>query len=686
VPLLLTALLTLLFGCVPTFPAAPEPVNGTVDLRDWDPESGPVRLDGDWAFHWMELQSPGSAAGTPEWVAVPGPWKTEERANPGYGTYRLKILPPADSPDLALRIGSLGGAGRAWVNEVELPGMGVVSADAEALREDVRTVGARFAPMEESELVIQVSNQRHRSSGIRRSVLLGTADQMDELTQRLLATDVFVVSTLMAMGLSFLFIFMSRRRESTMLWFGLTCAALSLRHSLTGGAEIFLHFGPELAWPIRLRLEYITTALGVIFGYMVSIKLMVADLNRPIHKVPIVLAGLAALTSLLIPFSLYHWAFQLLLIAQTIGIMGAAAEVLLGMSRGKKMYGGLLLVGLLVFVAGMAVDQISARTGRSFLAGDVTAPAFMVMVVIQGVTVALSFTKALRRGEALHESSLRYVPKEMLGLLQREDIIQAKRGDQAQLEMEILFVDIRGYTTIAEAMPSSALFPTLNRYLSYVVPPISSGGGFVSQYLGDGILALFHEGADKAVMAGVEMRNAVDAFNAASPDVPDFVLGMGMSSGPVTLGIIGSTERLDSNIVGDAPNQASRVEGMTKRYGAPFMIDERTYARLQHPERFTIRELDRVISKGKSVAIRIYEVLDALPEESRALRLAALPSFEEALAAYRDGDLDHARRAFESALSVDPDDLSCQLYLERISARTQALPLDWDGTHALDWK
>lgn len=90
-PLLLTALLTLLFGCVPTFPAAPEPVNGTVDLRDWDPESGPVRLDGDWAFHWMELQSPGSVAGTPAWVAVPGPWQTEQRENPGYGTYRLKI-------------------------------------------------------------------------------------------------------------------------------------------------------------------------------------------------------------------------------------------------------------------------------------------------------------------------------------------------------------------------------------------------------------------------------------------------------------------------------------------------------------------------------------------------------------------------------------------------------------------
>jgi class 3 adenylate cyclase len=459
-----------------------------------------------------------------------------------------------------------------------------------------------------------------------------------------------------------------------------------MRHTLTGGAELFLHFGPDLAWPIRLRLEYIFTSLAVGSGYFISVKLMMADTKERIHLIPTGLALIAALMSLLIPFSHYSWAFQVLLFAQTVGIVAAAAEVIRGMGRGHKLYGGLLLVAILVFISGMAVDQIAARTGRSVLSGDITAPAFMVMVLIQGATVALSFTQALRRGEALHESSLRYVPKELLGLLKREDIIQAKRGDQAQLEMEILFVDIRGYTSIAEGMPSDDLFPTLNQYLSYVVPPISRGGGFVCQYLGDGILALFHEGADKAVYAAVRMGEEVEAFNRANPHIPDFRVGMGMSSGPVTLGIIGSTERLDSNIVGDAPNQASRVEGMTKRYGASFMIDERTHERLAHPERFQFRELDRVISKGKTVPMRIYEVLDAMPEKERATRLRALPTFQAALEAYRSGDLDTAKAGFAETLSIEPGDMTSQLYLERIAERSGPLPQDWNGTHALSWK
>ena len=661
-------LLFALIGCTPLPAAGPPVVDGVADLRDWDSQAGPIRLDGDWAFYWDELKDPTASLPSPSsTIVVPGTWHSKGFSKQGQATYAVTLLLPQDAPELSLRMGSLGGAGAAWINQEPLMRMGTLSPDPERLKEDPRTVMADFDPSSESLLVVQVANQMHRSSGIRQSVIIGTTTQMREMLERQVVLDVATITALLFLGLGFLFVFIARPQERTMLWFGSTSIVLGIRHGLTGGSELLLRLGLEASWPILLRTEYLLGAIALTTGYLSVLSFVRVPAKTWGHRAIVAVGLLTAIVVVVVPFQYYALGFQLLLLCQLLLCAGMLVVLFKALQGGQRFYALILIISMLFFMLGVTHDRIASVSGTNLIQGEASAPTFALMLITQGITVALSFARSLQKGEALHQASLRYVPKEVLKLLKRESIDETQRGDQTLLELDILFVDIRGYTTISEGMDPEQLFPTLNSYLAYMVPPITAGGGFVSQYLGDGIMALFHEGADKAVQAGVEMCRALEAFNQEHSEMPDFSVGMGMSSGKVTLGIIGDGKHLGSSIVGDAANQASRVEGMTRIYGGNLIIDERTLERMERPERYNLRELDRVISKGKSTPLTLYEVTEALPEPQRIARQANLERYARALRAFRGGNLSMARTQFQACLERDPEDLAAQHFIDQIA-------------------
>lgn len=209
----------------------------------------------------------------------------------------------------------------------------------------------------------------------------------------------------------------------------------------------------------------------------------------------------------------------------------------------------------------------------------------------------------------------RFVPMQFLRSLGHADIARVGLGELVAKEMTVLFADLRDFTPLAERLGPRAMIELLNRYFGRMSDPIASAGGFIDSFTGDEIMALFDTTADRAVEAGIGMWRALEALNRelVADGGPPLGLGIGINTGPLVLGTVGAHDRLKCGVVGDTVNIASRIEQLTKRYGARLLIGEQTFAALTAPERFALRKLDGVMVKGRRTTITVYEVLDAAP-------------------------------------------------------------------------
>jgi class 3 adenylate cyclase len=291
----------------------------------------------------------------------------------------------------------------------------------------------------------------------------------------------------------------------------------------------------------------------------------------------------------------------------------------------------------------------------------------------------------------LTRSYSRFVPFEFLDLLGRESIQDIRIGDQVELDMTVLFSDLRGFTRLSEELTTDEVFRVLNEYLAAMEPEIRSEGGFINQFQGDAIMALFTgaaAGADAGVRSGIAMHRALEKLNDERRTRGDALLaaGVGLHSGGLMLGAIGGAHRMDSNVVGDTANLASRIEGCTKIYGAHMVISELTRAQLEDPEAYELRELDRVVVKGRREPVAIYEVLDADPQRLREAKRAYDEQFVEAVGMYRRGAFREARLQFMACMLAEPDDGPANLYVDRCGDLARNPPYYWDGITVLDRK
>ncbi|MEM6502030.1 MAG: response regulator [Cyanobacteria bacterium P01_C01_bin.89] len=265
----------------------------------------------------------------------------------------------------------------------------------------------------------------------------------------------------------------------------------------------------------------------------------------------------------------------------------------------------------------------------------------------------------------------RFVPREFLELLQKDSIIDVGLGDRTKRTMSVLFSDIRGYTSLSEKMTPEANLQFINAYLAEMEDAIIQNQGFIDKYIGDAIMALFDKPADSALDAAIAMLRSLERHNAQrhldNPENSDgpIRIGIGIDTGALMLGTVGGQRRLDTTVIGDAVNLASRLEELTKFYGVPLLISHRVLAELQEPERFSVRFLDRLSVRGRDQPVAIYEVLNADPENIRAQKLDTADRFEEAILLFHQRQYVEAAGLFEACLHHSPGDRAIEIYLER---------------------
>jgi two-component system sensor histidine kinase ChiS len=283
----------------------------------------------------------------------------------------------------------------------------------------------------------------------------------------------------------------------------------------------------------------------------------------------------------------------------------------------------------------------------------------------------------------------RFVPYNFLRFLEKESIINVKLGDQVQQEMTVMFSDIRSFTTLSEQMSPQETFNFINSYLSRVSPLIRQHNGFIDKYIGDAIMALFPESPDDAVQAAIAMQKEVALYNQYRQEqgfVP-IATGIGLHTGNLMLGTIGESERMETTVIADAVNLASRLEGLTKLYGVGILISEHTLSQLGNLQNYTYRFLDRVRVQGKNQSVAIYEVYDEDLDFSNQLKTQTRTTFEQAVTTYSLQNFTEAQQMFQKILEINTQDRAAMLYVKRCQHyQHYEVSEGWDGVTDLDYK
>ncbi len=275
-----------------------------------------------------------------------------------------------------------------------------------------------------------------------------------------------------------------------------------------------------------------------------------------------------------------------------------------------------------------------------------------------------------------------FVPREFLNLLNKKSILDIRRGDQIKKQMTVMFADVRGWTTLSESMTPQENFNFINAYLKRVSPVIKQNNGFIDQYYGDGVMALFPDSPDDAVQAATDMHAVVNEYNREreKDGFQPIGIGVGLHIGELMLGIIGSEVRMQGAVGADAVNLAARLEGLTRTYGSPITLSETTLSHLENPDRYKHRFVDKVLVKGKKKPVSVYEVFSGDPASVVKLKDLTKSEFEEGLRLYYDRRFSEASVKFNSVLQEHQADKAARIYLER-SARymVEGVPEDWTG-------
>lgn len=280
----------------------------------------------------------------------------------------------------------------------------------------------------------------------------------------------------------------------------------------------------------------------------------------------------------------------------------------------------------------------------------------------------------------------RFVPREFIHLLGKQSILEISLGDQVSHKMTVMFADIRGWTTLLEKMTPQQAFNFINAYLRRVSPVIKECNGFIDQYYGDGVMALFPGLPDDAVKAALAMQTVVAEYNKERTQngFDPIGIGIGLHLADLMLGIIGSEDRMQGAVVADAVNLAARLEGLNKTYGSYVSLSDETFFSLKESNKYRHRFIDKVRVKGREDAVTVYEVFEGDPEVIAGLKEQTKSMFENGLQLYYGKRFSEASVHFNQVLDKNSADLAAKIYLKRCANyMVNGVSNDWTGVETL---
>lgn len=321
------------------------------------------------------------------------------------------------------------------------------------------------------------------------------------------------------------------------------------------------------------------------------------------------------------------------------------------------------------------------------------------IVTVFAAIVTYKYMTEERQAKQIRGAFSNYVTPSVVDQVLK-DPSRLKLGGETR-ELTVMFSDVRGFTTISEKLTAEQLVDLLNAYLSKMTDLVFKSDGTLDKYIGDALMAIWGapveqpDHAKRACYTAIEMMEVLE--NELKPQwatqglkhipagqIPEVDIGIGINSGIMSVGNMGSDQRFDYTVMGDNVNLASRLEGTNKAYGTHLIISEFTYGLCKND--VVVRELDLIRVKGKNEPVRIYELVGkagAVPAE----QLEKVKLFETGLGYYRKAEWDLAEQTFKSLLERFPNDETTQIFIERVAEhREEGVPENWDGVYVMKTK
>ncbi|TGK81396.1 adenylate/guanylate cyclase domain-containing protein [Leptospira noumeaensis] len=681
--------------------AAPSPQihSGELDLVSFPFESGgAMELQGDWKFFPNQFNVSADAAPS-SYLPVPALWNQVPVSSgfpdgKGYGTYVLDIKLPEESHIYSVYIPEVRTAFRLVAGNRSLAS-GVPGVSKETTTPSAWGQSFTIAAKNHLQIRIEVSNFHHKEGGLPNAPIFGLAEGVQNYILAQSTIDLALTGAIFMFGLYHFILFFYRNKQREAFYFGFFCLVFAARIPFIGSKTIYAMF-PNIPWDLVIYVEYASVfVLGILFLWFVD-GLFPRFIDTKIILYFSAYVQFMLVYGLIIKPETYT---QFEVVFQVLGVVYA---VFLGirlyqMVRRGLPDAGIFFLGYLILFVGFVYDVILAYRGE----GESTLSQIAVFLFfgVQSTIVTLRTARTFRKKlslkdefESINEEFIltnrffaKFIPRDFLTHLGKESIEEVRLGDSSEREMTVLFADIWEYWDIIYSIPLENRMLFTNSYLGRIGPCVRKNNGFIDKYIGSAIMALFDGGIQNSIKAAEDIQWELEKYNERRRSFGYLSLhaGIGIHSGDTMLGILGEEERLESTVIADTVNLSSRIQGLTKKYGARILVSLTSLMLHEDLDTIPYRILDFVRVKGKQETVMIAEVLIPDIDPISNKKIENKDQFEAAIFDYERADFVSALEKFRSVFADNPDDLAAQIYIERCEYyQTAGVGEDWDGVSA----
>lgn len=348
---------------------------------------------------------------------------------------------------------------------------------------------------------------------------------------------------------------------------------------------------------------------------------------------------------------------------------------------GLFLYSNLLIASTYLLVVNYSLYKIAHFYFNKNSYFELLAPTIIFTLVFYLIFLVYIYFFETRKSKEIKNTFSKYVSKEIVEeILKNQENLELKGQ---KLNMTVFFSDIRSFTTLSETMDPQELSLMLNKYFTPMSEMIFGTNGTIDKFMGDAIMALFGaplnypDHPQKACLAALKCFDKLAEMNVdfKKRNWPEIKIGIGLNTGIMVAGNIGSDQIQSYTVIGDEVNLAQRLESLTKSYHARILISENTYSAVKNE--FYAREVDYVRVKGKNRAVKIYELIS---HGTHHVDMPFFDSYHQALRLFFTKNFSEAESEFTELLKQKPEDFLCQMYLERARyCQTITVPENWDG-------
>ncbi|MBL8018166.1 MAG: adenylate/guanylate cyclase domain-containing protein [Leptospirales bacterium] len=624
----------------------------------------------------------------PKNIALPG-------ANTIWYRAKFNAAPVTGTP--GIRLGEISDRDRTYLNGVLIGETGKWdSPDAQAYdRQRIYPIPPGLLKEKNNILLVQVQAYFDYEMGIYRdNVALGTHEALLRDFYIENATQALSLMVYVTISGYFMLFFLRRRQERENLYFSLFLLAL------VGYSFFRTQYKYDFGWPLsitkRAQVLCLFATAPLFFAFIRNYfplprKGWIRWIDYPTIAMHLMTLACGVRVLFSDSAALYEWIINnIVQPSWIVYIVGLLVIVIRESFIDKNRDAWIMLGAITVVVLAVVLDILSGRAIINL--PTLLTYAFTMFIISMALVLANRFVRLSQETErlnvslaSLNQAAQRFVPFEFLSILDKKSLLEVNLGDQVQREMTILFSDIRGFTSLSENMTPKENFDFINSYLRRVGPIVREHKGFIDKYIGDAIMALFPVDPALAVEACVRMIDTVAEWNVARArhNYGDVNVGFGLHRGRLMLGTIGENERMEGTVISDDVNLASRIESLTKAYGAQILLSEETLtgeAKGLYPARL----VDRVRVKGKTAPVTLVEIIAGGNPETLKPKLDTLKGFAEGVAAYQAGKIQEARSAFVAIYKQNQNDRAVKVYIKRCDEFLKnGIPEGWDGVETL---